>query len=136
MDVLRAEGNLVDASTLVRQITGLTYLDDAGALDPSAVSDVVEMVVLASAKRAYENPTGVTQKTTGDASLSYAARAETAVYLTDSEIAMLRSTVGRSGLSTLSTTRGAHYIDTVYVPIVGTTAQFPWYDADDPLVLP
>ena len=140
LDTPRAQANLSDASTLVRQVTGLTYVVDVDAdplvLDTAAVTDVVEMVVLAAAKRAYENPTGVTQKSTGDVSMSFSARAESAVYLTDGELRMLRASVGRSGLSTISTTRGDTSVETGYVPIVGTTAEFPWYDPYDELIYP
>lgn len=131
---LRAEAAIRDASTLARAATRTSWVDTEGEL-VADVPEVVGMVVLTAARRAFENPSGVTQKTAQDVSVSYASRSESAVYLTDAEEELLRGAVpgSRRGVFTLATTRSTLATDTIYVPTNGGP-DFPWYAADDPLV--
>lgn len=90
-------------SRLGRTVTGdealraLAALDDASALvrsaaapvdwpDPVDVPDIVKTVTLAAAARVMHNPRGVTQASTGDASVSYSGeRTGGAAYLSQAE---------------------------------------------------
>lgn len=101
-DLSRAQAALEDASTLIRSETATTWVTD-GALDDD-VPDVVVMVTLAVARRAYLNPDGIRQETLADHSVTYGGTG--AVYLTGAERALVRKAVGLGGIGTISTTRG------------------------------
>lgn len=130
-DDARALAVLQDASVLVRNVTRRTWLNTEGTelLD---VPDIVAMVVLSAAQRAYQNPQGITQKTAGDVSMSFAARGQASVYLTETEVAMLgQYSIGTSGLRTVATTRGELLGgSTIWVPTNGGP-DFPWYTVED-----
>lgn len=137
IDDARAQAALDDASTLVRAEVNKTWVVDILAdpvvlLPEAEIPDIVGFVVLAAAKRGYENPSGITQKTAGDVSMTFAARPQSAVYLTDDERALLNSAVfpSTSGLHTVATYRGDLACDTVWIPVVGAPP-FPWLTTED-----
>lgn len=136
IDDARAQACLDDASVLVRAELDQTWVDVSGELivaGDGAVPDVARFVVLASAKRAYENPSGITSKTASDVTIAFQARPATGVYLTEEERALLHSTeVGTTGgLWTLETYRGDLCIgDTVWVPVVDAPP-FPFLTSED-----
>jgi hypothetical protein len=152
-DTDRAEALLASASTLVRAATGSAWVDANGDLlweaatdaNLKLVGDALTDVTVAAAARAYRNPSGETQKSVGDVSVSYGGSAASGVYLTDDEKRMLAEAValyrGRSapGLWTLSTTRseisggtdlGTLYDGTYYAEVTPTGQDLPWLDAD------
>ena len=97
-DDARAAAVLEDASAAVRAAAdGTSWVDENNTLVD--VPDRVVTVTLAVALRAYQNPTGATQKTAGDASISYGARSGSAVYLTREERRDVRRAAGISGMS-------------------------------------
>lgn len=106
-DTARAQAALDDASTLVRAVAGKTWVDDNNELED--VPDVVFTVTVRAALRAFVNPSGVQQQSTGPFSESY-ANSSSDVYLTNKEQDMIRSAAaGGSG--------GIYGIDTA--PLVG-----------------
>lgn len=136
-DETRAVAALIDASALVRSEAGKNWVTtDTPPQLAADLPDIIVVVTLAAARRAFENPTGITQKTAGDVSISYASRSNAAVFLTADECQQIRRAVGKTGLFTITTTRGEPCCDTIYVPETGTDTQFPWYAVDDPLVYP
>lgn len=141
IDDARAQAALDDASTLARAEVGLTWVvvDSAGVIVVPAVllaeeliPDVVAFVVLSAAARAYQNPSGIIQKTAGDVAVAYSKPAGTGVYLTDDERALLRGAASPSstGLFSLATYRGDLCDDTVWIPVVGAPP-FPWLTTED-----
>lgn len=133
LDTARAEAWLADASTLVRDEAGQSFLTAEGDLI-ALVPDIVTMITLAAAQRAYENPSNVTQKSTADTSMSFAARGDSPVYLTEDECKRLRRLSGaaaRGGLFAIQTTRGPEPCDTGYVPTDTPGVWFPWYSSFD-----
>lgn len=91
-ETTRAANVLEDASRLVLNVGDSTWTDDD-------VPDVVATVVLQVARRAFENPDGVTQKSVGDASVSYGGArqggsTDGALYLTKEERRIVRKAAG------------------------------------------
>ncbi|HZN75886.1 MAG TPA: hypothetical protein VFC00_30010 [Micromonosporaceae bacterium] len=88
----RAEAALVDASDLIRDIGDPDWT--AATVPPR-----VEKICLASAKRAFENAEGLTQRSIGDSARSYdRSRREggEVVYLTDGEQRVVRRAAAAS----------------------------------------
>jgi len=65
----RAEHLLDEASELIRDVAGKTWLDSVGALD--SVPRRVARICVAVAYRAFGNPEALTQRSIGDSSKSY-----------------------------------------------------------------
>lgn len=127
-EAARAEAVLIDASNLVRDEAGKTWVDDAGAV--SGVPDMIVTLVLKVSKRALDNPTGLTAETYPE----YAWRkdgAEDGVYLTDKECKIVRRLAGRTGLWTQPTTRRSCDDDTVWAEDQFGSELFPMYAVDD-----
>lgn len=102
-DEARAGAVLEDASTLVRDAAGRTWVDaDTGELE--TVPDAVVAVTIAAARRAFVNPDMVSSESIQDYSATFAS-ASSDIYLTKAERATVRRAAGRSGLWTLGTTR-------------------------------
>lgn len=129
-DAARAEAVLRDASNLARDEAKKNWVDDAGAI--SGVPDVVVTLVLTVARRALENPAGLTSETVGD----YTWRREgiePGVYLTEREIRILRRIAGKSGLWTQATTRIAEdECGTGFVEDQFGCELFPYYALECP----
>ncbi|WP_329520512.1 hypothetical protein [Spirillospora sp. NBC_01491] len=110
-DSPRAVRLLSRASALVRAYTGRTFTDDNGDL-VEPVPDAVHEVVLAAAARAWRNPQGYVQDTTGPFTVRWSERTADGVYLTGDERMMLGSW-RTSGLWTLRAERRDTYLDQV-----------------------
>lgn len=128
-----AQAVLEAASTKVRSFTGQTWTtdDELDADIPETVTTVVKLV----ARRAWDNPTGVVQTTTGPFSKSYAGDVAQIVYLTASDEEMLRSepVVNRPALFTQSTTRGDLETRSVLDPPFPLAEDFPRDAAGAPM---
>jgi hypothetical protein len=99
-DVERARGEylLDEASELIRDLAGKTWLTTTNALDN--VPRPVARVCVAAAARAFENPHGLTQRSIGDSSKSYDRSQREGgeiVYLTETEE---RTVLKAAGVST------------------------------------
>jgi hypothetical protein len=115
-DQARAQAVLEDASTLVRRVAGSTWVEDEALVDD--VPDVVIVVTLAVAKRAFLNPDGIRQESLGTHSVTY--EGANGVFLTDDERDAIQAAVGaKPGLWTLRTTRGDFDLDDCYLDVVG-----------------
>lgn len=87
----RGEYLLDEASELIRDVAGKTWLTTANALD--AVPRRIARICVAAAARAFENPHALSQRTTGDRSTSFdrsGREGGEVVYLTDAEEADVR----------------------------------------------
>ncbi|HVL82689.1 MAG TPA: Gp19/Gp15/Gp42 family protein [Pseudonocardia sp.] len=111
-ETARAAALLDDASALVRDEAGLTWVGDDGLL--TVVPAAVRAVVLKAAERAARNPDGFRSESAGDYSYQR-GDAEPGVFLTDAERRIVRRSVGRGGLWTQPTTRGDDEFTTVWV---------------------
>ena len=121
----RAEAALADAEALVLEETRPRTFRDAE--ERPELPPAVATVILAAAKRAYQNPTGITSETVGPFAYRYGA---TGAFLTDEEKAVLSRygpTRASSGLWSLGTTRGEDYSDTVFVNDQYGGDPIPWY---------
>lgn len=103
-DQAHAGALLAAASTLVRAAAGRTWVEDGELVDD--VPDVVGVVVCQSAERKWRNPAGIVQEQTGPFGSSFGSDAARGVYLTDDEKDQVRSAAGRTGIGTITTTRG------------------------------
>lgn len=90
---------LDEASELIRDVAGLTWVDE----DTGELLDVprrVARICVAAAARAFNNPDGLTQRSIGDSSKSYdrsGREGGEVVYLTDAERADIVKAGGGSG---------------------------------------
>ena len=88
-------------SQLIRSEAAVDWIDDSDAL--SDVPSVIEAITLAVAYRAYQNPTGASQTSLGDASVSYAREGSSgAVYLTRDERKAVRKAAGISSVGSIA----------------------------------
>lgn len=135
VDFARAQADLDEASALIRDDAGVTWLNESGDATVD-VPDIVRVIALRVARRGYLNPTAATQLTAGDVSTSHYVRSESAIYLTDDERTRIRRAAGTATLSTgfvsVATERGdlAGSV-TTWVPTVDGPP-FPWYGGDVP----
>lgn len=106
----RAEATLNDASALVRAEAGNTWVDDAGAL--TAVPDVIVMVTVSAARRAFVNPDMLASESVVNYSATFSS-ASPDVYLTANEKKLIGKAVGQSGLWTLGTTRSENCLSDI-----------------------
>jgi len=83
----RAQRSIDRASTLVRSYVGQDYVDDLGSL--TTVPDEAFEVTLSVAARAWRNPAGVIQDTTGPFTVRYPEQQAEGAYLTAAEKEML-----------------------------------------------
>jgi len=133
----RAGAVLSHASTRVRTYARQTWVDDANVL--ATVPDAVRDVVVRVAARAYRNPEDLDSITLDDGTKRWGSTR--GLVLTDEDredLAEFRAVAPPAGIGVVSTTRGdGDYLDTIYVPTGPPPAgyPFPWYDADDPMVL-
>ena len=110
------EALIVLASARVRAYTGCRWANEAGtALED--VPDGVTQIVAGMVNRSLTNPRGVTQESTGPWGASYGSQAANNVYLSGADKEFLDAVGCRSGVSTLSTTRGPVETPTVLEPL-------------------
>lgn len=126
-ELSRAGAVLVDASNLVRDEAGKTWVDINNVV---VAPDIVVTIVLKVAKRAMDNPEGHSSETMPE----YAWRkdgVEDGVYLTDKECRIIRRLAGKTGLWTQATTRVSRDDGTIWVDDQFGLEPFPMYAADD-----
>lgn len=111
-ELTRVEALLDDASALVRDEAGTTWIDPVTGL-LTVVPGSIRAVVLRAAERATRNPQGFSAESAGDYSYQR-TNVEPGVYLTDSERQIIRKAIGRTGLWTQPVTRGDEYLATVW----------------------
>ena len=101
-DAERALAALEDASALIRSEAAVDWID-VETNELSGVPSVIEAITLAVAYRAYQNPTGASQTSLGDASVSYAREGSGgAVYLTRDERKAVRKAAGISAVGSIA----------------------------------
>lgn len=101
----RGEYLLDEASEMIRDVAGKTWLTATNALD--AVPRAVARICVAAAARAFENPHGLSQRTTGDRTTSFdraGREGGEVVYLTDAEEAAVRRASGTSRFNAVTIT--------------------------------
>ncbi|ABS03204.1 hypothetical protein [Kineococcus radiotolerans] len=119
----RAQAALDDAIGLVLDETKRTFRDAQGKPD---VPSTVSTVIFASAKRSYQNPTGITSETVGPFAYRYGA---TGAFLTEDEkkaLSRYGPTRSAGGLWSLGTTRGEDFSDTLWVNDQFGGDPIPW----------
>lgn len=116
------------ASALIRSETGRTWVDDSNEL--SGVPADVTVICVEAAARLWRNPDGVIQETTGPFTQRLPDKFADGLFLTASEKSQLsRYRAGRLGLWALNTYRDDTFLDTVFLPVEGTTEKIPYREA-------
>lgn len=109
----RVTALLDDASALVRDAAGTTWIDADGGSLP--VPNTIRYVVLRAVERAIRNPDGFSAESDGDYSYQRTG-VEPGVYLTEGEEKAIRRAMGRTGLWTQPVERNDMcFADTVWV---------------------
>jgi hypothetical protein len=101
----RGEALLDEASELIRDVAGKTWLTANNSLDN--VPRRIARICVAAAARAFENPHGLTQRSLGDSSKSYDRQGREGgevVYLTAEEEVAIRRAAGTSGFVAVTLT--------------------------------
>ena len=128
VDAARAQAALDDASAKVRAETNKDWMvpgatsSDPPVIDP-ALPDIIVIVTLAAALRAFTNPEQLSQEGIGTYHASY-ANGSMDVYLTSQERRLIRKAAGNTGVWTQPTTRGNV-----------ETSMWPWEDIFLPTTL-
>lgn len=100
----RAWAAIIDASALIRSVAnGKTWATDAGDTLVD-VPDILVAITCAAARRALDNPDGVTSESLGQYSVSL-ANSSGDVYLTTAEQGQVRKAAGLTGMFVIATTR-------------------------------
>lgn len=100
----RANDCLVEASELIRDAAGVTWLSGDG-LSVTGVPPRVERICLAAAYRGFDNARALSQRSVGDSSQSWdrqGVEGGAAVYLTPTEEAAVKKAAGTGSLATLT----------------------------------
>lgn len=127
-DAFRATAALEDASSLVRDVAGKTWVTD-DVLDDD-IPDGIVSIVLASAKRAFINPDGVRSESIDNFQTTYSTSSPD-VFLTNTERQRVRQLAGKTGLWTQPTTRMEIETSSVYVDVEGQDQPMPVFDRGD-----
>lgn len=126
------------ASALIRSYVGTTLMPDGWVEgDPFTPPDGAKAVAVEVAYRVWSNPDNLVADGIDDATRRWSDRAADGFFLTAADRLILDGLKAkRSGLYTLSVTRGDDYSATIYVPTGPPPSgyPFPWYAADDPMV--
>lgn len=120
VDDARAQAVLDDASARIRAEAVKSWVT-AGELDAD-IPDIVGVVCLQAALRAYQSPERLTQEGIGTGYVQSNVSAD--VYLTKAEMKLVRRAAGNAGLWSKPTTRGRI-----------ETSMWPWDDMFLPTVL-
>lgn len=120
-DGQRALAALVDASELIRSEGGKTWLDEHGEV-LAELPAIIASITLAVAYRAYTNPSGTSQSSVGDVSVSYAREGVAgAVYLTRAERRAVRRAAGATPIGTVQ-------LETSYLARATPDAGDEWWE--------
>lgn|SRR5690606_2766567 len=111
-ETARATALLEDASALVRDVAGKTWIDpETEELLP--VPGSIRWVVLRAAERAVRNPEGFSAESAGDYSYQRTG-VQPGIYLTEGEERAIRRAIGKAGLWTQPVTRNEHLYNTLW----------------------
>jgi len=114
----RGEALLRDASTIIRTVAGRPFTDP--------IPDVVQTVCLNMAVRAWHNPEGIRQETTGSYNVTYAAT-QGGVTITDEERRLIRIAAGHgAALDSIQLTTGNDVSAGTFAPVAGGGDWLPW----------
>lgn len=126
-DETRAQAALEDASALIRSAAGGTTWTTTNDADEVVLADnlpdVIVMICIAAARRAYVNPEGIRAESPGGYSVTY-ADSSADIYLTREERRRVRAAAGRNGLGVIPLSRGPVETST-YVDVVGSDKPLP-----------
>lgn len=108
------------ASALIRAETSRTWVSPANELVD--VPTEVRVICVEVAARLWRNPDGVIQETTGPFTTRLPDKFADGLFLTTTERSQLaRYRIGRPGLWSLQTYRDDAHLDTLTLPVEGTT---------------
>lgn len=112
------------ASALIRAETGRTWVTENILLEVPAD---VRVICVEVAARLWRNPEGVIQETVGPFTQRLPDKFADGLFLTATEKSQLaRYRAGRMGLWTLQTHKEDPYLDTLYLPVEGSTERMPF----------
>lgn len=115
------------ASALIRSETGRRWLVEGV---PTDVPAEVAVICVEVAARLWRNPEGAIQETTGPFTQRLPDKFADGLFLTATEKSQLaRYKLGRMGLWALQTYKEDPYLDTLTLPVEGTTERMPFRSA-------
>lgn len=103
-EAIRAADCLVEASELIRDEAGITWLNDAGSA-VVGVPAIVERICLSAAYRGFDNARALSQRSIGDDSKSWdraGVEGGAQVYLTPTEKQRVRKAAGGSTFASVT----------------------------------
>lgn len=137
-DLERALAALDDASSLIRDEAGKSWVDTDGnlALPIGADAwraDTLVRVCCSAARRSLDNPEGVTQESLGAYSVGV-SNSSSDVYLTSGERRSVKRAAGKGSIGAVPITRGPLETrtcsDTQYLPVTPTGQEIPFSDSE------
>lgn len=127
-DIARAAFILRVASGAARQISG-RFWPDRGAAD---FPITVRGIVLAAARREFENPRRVTYEVKGPESATYSQAAVPPGFFTDAEQKFLLRFRSGGGLFTIRTHKDDEEWTLGYIRVLGSDRPIPYFNYGDP----
>lgn len=137
-DVTRATVRLRQASALVRDAAGQTWLTEDDPPVLALIPEIAWTITLEAAKRGWDNPSAAGSTTIDD----FTERDIGTVMLTEDEVARLGrlrpvNASGLGGLGVISTTRDDFdpFLNTTWIRVEGQdeSQQFPLYPSEGPI---
>lgn len=101
-DVARIDMLLADASTLIREAVDDDYLDDV-------FPDLFTIICVEAARRAYDNPQGLTGETIGNYTWRGSGSGG-ALFLTAAELKAVRKAAGKTGARSVTLSNDLPYV--------------------------
>jgi hypothetical protein len=89
------------------------------------VPAAIKTLAIVVAARVWRNPSVATRVDVGPFTEMFSKTVDDALYLSDTDRAVIAKTIARPRVWTLATCRGEDYLDTVLVPVDGYTDPFP-----------
>lgn len=125
-DTARATALLDDVSAEVREVTGRTWCDSSGDLDPDRPA-MLAVITLRAAERAVRNPSGLHAEGIGDYRRTFAEGLQpVGVFLTEGETEVLERIVGIEGIVSVPVQRDVMVSDVVWLPDQYGGDRIPW----------
>jgi hypothetical protein len=123
-ELSRVEALLEDASDLVRDVAGKTWIDPVtGLLEP--VPGTVRATVLRMVERAVRNPEGFSAESAGDYSYQRTG-VQPGIYVTEGEERAIRRAIGKTGLWNQPLTRNEEALTVGFVEDQFGSELIPW----------
>jgi hypothetical protein len=113
------------SSTPCRRTSGSSRTTRTVGRPPLTFPAAIKTLAIVVAARVWRNPSVATRVDVGPFTEMFSKTVDDALYLSDTDRAVIAKTIARPRVWTLATCRGEDYLDTVLVPVDGYTDPFP-----------